>query len=432
MVRKIYNHFMTDPLYRSSIFVMLSTLIMAVLGFFFWIVVARLFPVKNVGIATTLISVGSLLSNFSLLGLNIGLIRYLPKSTQRNEKINSALLLVVLAAVLSTFVFISGLHIFSPKLSFLQTSPLYIVMFVLFVIAVTLNAILDSIFMAYRASGNILIKNSILSALKLLFPLVLVIIGAYGIFASVAIATLAGVVVGFVILFLKFNYKPTFSFNKKVIKQMSVFSGANYIASFLSQAPSLILPLFIINYLSSEVAAYFYMDMMILSFLTIISGSATQSLLAEGSYDETELKSHFIKAMKVTFLFLIPAIVIIVLFGNFILHAFGKNYAADAFEFLQLISISAIFIAISSLGNAILRVRRQMVSLIVISILGDIFVLGFSYMFINSGLTGIGWGWLLGRMLSAIIYIPFFGKDILSKPALLINNFILKYRTKRL
>jgi O-antigen/teichoic acid export membrane protein len=70
---------------------MLSTEVMAVFGFFFWIINARLYSAEQVGIGITLISISSitLISSFSILGLGNGLIRYLPTSERKNKKINT-------------------------------------------------------------------------------------------------------------------------------------------------------------------------------------------------------------------------------------------------------------------------------------------------------------------------------------------------------
>src|SRR5713226_3678989 len=89
-VKNVYKHVMTDPLYKNSIFNMASTFILGGLGFVFWIIIAQLYKAENVGIATTLISILTLLSSFTLLGLNVSLNRYLPKSTNKNELINSS------------------------------------------------------------------------------------------------------------------------------------------------------------------------------------------------------------------------------------------------------------------------------------------------------------------------------------------------------
>src|SRR6266568_1435856 len=110
MIKKIYGHFMHDHLYRSSIYVMASTFITGVLGFVFWLIVARTFKTQFAGIAATLISVQSLISLFSALGLNQSLIRYLPKSTQRNDIINSSFVVTAVSSAILAFVFLLGLR----------------------------------------------------------------------------------------------------------------------------------------------------------------------------------------------------------------------------------------------------------------------------------------------------------------------------------
>ncbi|HEX8964823.1 MAG TPA: oligosaccharide flippase family protein, partial [Patescibacteria group bacterium] len=318
--------------------------------------------------------------------------------------INSVIHVVFVASIVLSLLFIGGLRIFSPKLAFLQQNIIYIISFCIFVAGASLNTIIDSTFMAYRVSENILIKNTVLSILKLVLPLFLVFFGSYGIFSSVAIATLISGIVGIIILIFNFNFSPKLTFNKEAIKEMGKFSGGNYLAGFLSSAPGLLLPILIVNGHSSETAAYYYVSSMILGFLMIISQSTTQSLLVEGSHDTSAIRQHFFKALQIIFIFLIPAILMIVLFGNFILHAFGKNYALQSFAFLRIMSISAIFMAMSSLGNSLLRLYHKIGDLIFLNGITAVITLGFSYVFIPQGLIAIGWAWLLSQIISVIIY----------------------------
>ena len=90
---KFYNYLANDSLYKNSIYLMLSTGLMAVFGFLFWIINAHLYPAEQVGIRTTLISIMTLISKFSILGLGNGLIGYLPTSERKNEKINTSFVL---------------------------------------------------------------------------------------------------------------------------------------------------------------------------------------------------------------------------------------------------------------------------------------------------------------------------------------------------
>jgi len=104
---------------------MLSTGVMSFFGFFFWIINARLFTPDQVGIGTTLISLMTLISSFSLLGLGNSLIKYLPMSARKNEKINTSLILVGLASIIASIIYLIFLKTFSPKLLFVRESVVF-------------------------------------------------------------------------------------------------------------------------------------------------------------------------------------------------------------------------------------------------------------------------------------------------------------------
>src|SRR3989344_8662938 len=124
-IKDIISRVRSDSLYRNSLYLMSSTYIMAFIGFFFWMIVTRLYTAEQVGLATTLISVTGLITSFSLLGLNTALIRFLPSAKNKNNMINTSFTLIAIAAVAVTLIFIAGLSIFSPKLIFIQKSPLF-------------------------------------------------------------------------------------------------------------------------------------------------------------------------------------------------------------------------------------------------------------------------------------------------------------------
>ena len=289
-IRSVYKHVMTDPLYRNSLFNMASTFMLGGLGFVFWIIIAHLYKAENVGIATTLISIMTLLTSFTLLGLSSSLNRYLPKSTNKNELINSSFVLVTIITLLASTIFLLGLQVFSPQLLFLQANIFYSISFIVFIIFCSWNNLVDSTFMAFRSAGNIFMKNSVISVLKLLLPLAFIALGAYGIFASAATALALGVLAGLVVLILKFKFRPSISVNISLMKETSTYSFANYITGFMFNMPSLVLPVIILNELSAKYAAYYYIASMIQNILQIVPLAAAQALLTEGSYNEAELK----------------------------------------------------------------------------------------------------------------------------------------------
>ncbi len=411
-LKSVYKHVITDPLYRNSLFFMASALILSGFGFVFWIIIARLYKPENVGIATTLISIITLLSSFTILGLNISLNRYLPKSVHKNELINSSFVIVMLVSLLAAGIFLLGIPIFSPQLLFLRSNLFYIVSFTLFVIFCSWNPLADSIFMAFRAAEHILIKNSIISIVKLVLPFSLIALGAYGIFVSAASALALGVLVSLMTLLLIFKIRPSVSVNVSLLKETSVYSFANYLVDFTIYVPSLILPVIILNVLSAKYAAYYYVASMIQSILLVIPLATAQALLTEGSYNEAELKKHLKKAITTILVILLPATTIIVFGGNIILQFFGKTYATEAFQFLQLYSISTIFTALLLIANALMNVKRQIKSLIILNVVAAVLTLGLSYAFISGRLVGIGWGWILGQAIAGFVSLFFIIRNL--------------------
>jgi O-antigen/teichoic acid export membrane protein len=181
---------------------------MAVFGFFFWIINARLYSAKQVGIGTTLISIMTLISSFSILDLGNGLIRHLPTSERKNKKISTSFTLIGLTSIFISIFFLVFLKTFSPRLLFVRESIIFSLLFVIFIVFSSLNIISKNVFIAYRSSKFVLIRNTISSIAKLILPIFLVTIGAYGIFLSMGIATAVAFLLSLVFLILRLNYLP--------------------------------------------------------------------------------------------------------------------------------------------------------------------------------------------------------------------------------
>lgn len=418
LIRRLHS----DSLYRNSFYLMASTFVMAGFGFFFWMINARLFTPEQVGLATTIISAMGLITSFSLLGLNNGLIRYLPMSERKNDKISTCFLVTALAIIIISVIFLVGLKTFSPRLFFIRENLPYALFFIFFMLISSSSNIIESVFIAFRNTKYILIQGTIFSILKLILPFSLVALGAYGIFSSWMLALTTASSVSFIVLIKKFGFKPRLVINTNIIKKIGRFSFGNYIAGFLGGLPTMILPLMITNLINPEKTAYYYMAMMIASLLFIIPQATTQSLFAEGSHDGKELKQHVKKAARIILLILIPAILITLFLGKYILLAYGKNYSHEGLRFLQLLALSSIFVSFNSIFGTILKIEHKIIELIFISLLSAILIIGLSYLFINRGLLGVGLAWIAGNMLIGGIYLAYWTLYRHHKEILNINN----------
>jgi len=407
---KFYNYLANYSLYRNSIYLMLSTGVMAVFGFFFWIINARLYSAEQVGIGTTLISVMALISSFSILGLGNGLIRYLPTSERKNKKINTSFTLVGLTSIFISIFFLAFLKTFSPRLLFVRENIIFSLLFILFIVFSSLNIISENVFIAYRSSKFVLIKNTISSIVKLILPIFLVALGAYGMFMSMGIAMVVSFLVSLIFLILRFDYLPKPIIDRSVVKRMTKFSLGNYIAGFLGGLPAMVLPILITNSIGAKFSAYFYIDMMIASLLYVIPMAASQSLFAEGSYSERELKIQLKKTIKIISLLLIPSILVTFLFGKYILLVFGKEYSSEGVIFLQILAISGIFLSVNYIGNSIFYIKHKIKLIILVNLLGASITLSLSIMLIHQNLLGVGVGWVMGQGTISVIYLLFIKK----------------------
>ena len=406
-VTRLRQH-LKDPLYRNSIFLITNTAVTTGLGFFFWMVVARFYTVYEVGVGSAIISAVYFLALLSTLGLDVAIIRFLPKSQKPVELINSCLTLNGIMALVIGGIFIAGLSLWSPKLVFVRENAMFILAFLLFTFGWTLSGMIGSIFIAKRRAEFNLAKNTIFSLLKIPLPILLVLFfHAFGIVSSWGIAT--GIAVAVCLFFflprVQESYKPVPNLNLNIVKNIWKYSVGNYLVSILAATPSFIPPIMIVNRLSGEQNAYFYIAWTIASILFSIPFAASQSLFAEGSHSEDKLRINANKAFKFALVLLVPAIILLVVLGKWLLLLFGASYSSNALTLLWILGSSSIFVGINSIYYTILLVRHRIKELLVLRGLIAIAVLATSVLIMPAmGIVGIGYAWL-GAQALVTIYV---------------------------
>jgi len=403
--KAVYRHFITDSLYRNSIYLMGSTFIGAFFGFFFWFVITKIFPPDQIGLATVLISSVTLLSGFSLLGLNLGIVRYLPKSNVKHKQINTVITVVLLSSLFITIVYLLGLDWFAPNLAIIKQNLWTLILFVFIVVFFSMESIYSNVFVALRNSKFVFYKSIITNLFKILSPFILLSFGAYGIFIS---STFGPVITFFISLFILYKflkYKFSFYINKQILSQMFKLSLGNYVASFAARLPLNLLPIMITNTLGAKEAAFYYIDASIIVLLNSIQSSIGQSLFAEGSNNDMNLKEYVFKAIKFNLLILLPAILVFVFLGNYILLFFGKQYSDEGFSLLRLLAISVIFTSINGLLSAILNVKGKVNLILMMCIIGPAILLSLIYFFLPYGLISLGYAWLIGEAIISLVYL---------------------------
>jgi len=390
-----------DPLYRNSLFLMANTIVTTALGFFFWMVVARFYTEKEVGLGAAIISAVSFLALVSELGLGTALIRFLPKAEKPVEMINSCFTLSGVVALAAAGIFIAGLDWWSPTLVFIRYDVMFILVFVIFSLGSALSGVMVCVFIAKRRADFALAKNTIVSLLKIPLPILLaVFFHAFGIVSSWGIAFGVALAIA-LFLFLprvQIGYHLIPRLNLGIIKSIWGYAIGSYFASLFAAASGFILPIMVVNLVGGEQNAYFYVAWRIAGGLFTIPISVSQSLFAEGSHFEDKLGVNVRRSFKFIFLLLIPAIALLFLLGKWILLLFGASYSENALTLLWVLGLSSLFVGVNRVYATILRVQDRIRELVLISGFLTLAVLLGSYFTVpGTGITSVGYSWIAAQ-----------------------------------
>src|SRR6185369_10617358 len=148
MIKKFYTQIMGRTLYKNSLYLMINSAVLAFSGFLFWLLVARIYSPQEVGIATTLFSAILMISGISTLGLNAGLLRFIPKSKSFHKRLNSSIILATGAGIILASIYITILPLISYDLVFIRGNVFIIFAFIMFTFFSGVNELLDSVFIA--------------------------------------------------------------------------------------------------------------------------------------------------------------------------------------------------------------------------------------------------------------------------------------------
>ncbi|MFC1985420.1 oligosaccharide flippase family protein [Chloroflexota bacterium] len=401
-------------LYTNAFYLMLNNIVSGILGFAFWIIVARCYNTSELGLASAIISVIGFLAILSNLGLGFGLIRFLPNANKKAiPMINTSLTIGGIASLVAMLIFLGGLGFWSPILLFIRQQPILLALFMSLGILSTLCGLTGQVFIAKRRAQYNFIQNTSVGLLQMLLVFTFAFIfGTFGILTSMVLAMLATLLMSTLWLLPKVQpgYLPIPVLHRLAVNKIMRFSISTYCAYLFWIAPTMVLPLIVMNNLGTEMNAYFYISWKVANVLYLIPVAIATSLFVEGSFLEDKLFSNILKALKLCTITIIPVVIISFLWGDKILLAFGTEYSESGFRLLRILIISVFPVTINTIYLSILRVRKEMGKLIGLSIATSIMVLSFAYfLMISAGLIGIGIGWLVAHSVIATVIILYMG-----------------------
>ena len=231
-------------------------------------------------------------------------------------------------------------------------------------------------------------------------PLLLVSLGAFGIFASAGIA--AGLAVAASLYFMRraFGHRLSPVVRMSVVRHVLSFSAATYISSLFNLFPLLLVPLIVLDRDGAADAGYYFVAFQLASLLYAVSYAVAESLLAEGSHPETSLRRLAQRSAVLVGIFTSAGAVVLAAGSHLILLLFGRDYSDHASVAFAILALSAPAVALNTWASTLLKVTKQLSAMIVSNIVYTVVIVGLVWLWARQGLGSVALAWLYGNLVS--------------------------------
>lgn len=412
-VRSIVERVRAHSLLRNSVYLMATTGATSLLGYVYWIVAARRASAYEVGVASTLIAAMMLAANIANLGIGSALVQELPKRTDARSwslTVNAGLLAGAVAGLVAGALTVILLPLLSSQYRAIHDYAAYALAFVVTVPIWNVLSLLDQIYVAERASGNMLARNVAFAALKLALllgaPLVMLPAGGIGVFLSWTLAAAATLIGGLLLMARRLGrtYQPALRGMLAQMRGVSKALAGHHLINLGGMAPMYLLPMIVAARISPEDGAYFYTTWMLGSLFFMVSPSVGSALFAEGAHAAHDLAGKTRQSALFIAALLTPAMLVFFVGGHTILLLFGPGYARHGLPLLLALVVSAIPDAITNIAVSVWRVRGRLRTAAGLNVGMSACAVTLAWVMIPSfGLFGAGLAWLLGQTLGCVV-----------------------------
>lgn len=400
--RRLLARLRDDSLLRNSLFIMLTTVVNSLFGYGFWVVAARLFPPSTVGLSAALISTATLISVLATMGVTSTLVQSLPQQPSAADwslTFWTGIVAATVTSLVASCVVLLILPIVSREFAVLDR-PTYVIVFVIGTVAWTAGTILDYTFVAERGAGNMLGRNAVVAASKLLALVLATLVLAREVLALLGawtVAAVVGIVVGVGLLFHRVGRvprPPLLALGQSTRRLRSRLIGNQLIASG-AQLPAYLLPLMVTARLSARYNAYSYATWQMCVPFLIISAAASQSLLAEGVRAPSAMREKSRAALAIIAALLAPCMILFLLAGGSILATFGAAYEQHGLLLMRLVVLAAVPSAITNVYVAMLRVQQRLAVAAWLNLGMGVGMVIVAWLLLPAlGISAGGWAWM--------------------------------------
>lgn len=392
-----------EPIYRGSLLLLVNTVVLALFGFVFWALAARMYPARSVGVFSGVTSTITLLGAVAALGLPNTLMRHLSASADPRRLVEGVLGAVVVAGGLLCLavVLVAGPHL--PASLHLHTGVGAAAGLAALVAVATASAATDAALIAVRSTQALLAKNLAGGILKVAVLPALATLATSGLIAAYAVGSALSAALGLAALRRRLPDAAAPASRVALLRRHASFSAGTYAGTLVGILPLTTVPLLVLAIRGASETAWFTSAFVIAGFLNFIPSTVAQVVFAEVSRDASALRRDVVKAVRGIYLLLLPVLALTIVGAPWILRLFGAQYSAHAAPALRVLALGALFTGGTYLVDAILAARDRVFGYMVMNAVNAVLVLGATGALLPYGLTAAAWGWAGAQALSLVV-----------------------------
>lgn len=349
-----------DAQFRNGSYLMLNSIVGAVAGLAFWVVLVRFYvlPDRDIGIGLAIISLCTALGLLAKGGLDTALVRHVPRASREDALGLLRFACLVAFGVVVALVVLLGLlgPLLGGSFAGLDAPALVLVAALSGALAVTW--LQDAQFLAAGEARLSFYRNLALHSGRLAAPAFIVGLAVpYPIPAAWGVALVLSALLAHAFV-RRMAFAPPEAATPVRRKAFLRSAGRNVTGSAAEFLPGLLLPPLVLHLEGAEAAAYFGIAFTGASVLFLLSAAIGRSAFAEMSRTgQTALQLR--RAVKHHLLVVAPAALVAVALAPEILGYFGWTYAAHGSGVFLLLAASIVFVAPVYLYLALLRSREE-------------------------------------------------------------------------
>lgn len=406
---------LANPLYRNAYALMLNTIVNSGFGLLYWIFAARVFSTEEVGRGNALVNLMMMISVLTSLNFGQAIVRFLPTAGRDSATlVRLAYGISAGVAVLGSAAVMAYCHWVYVPGDPLHVSFGFAAWFVVSTAAWSIFSLQDQILTGLRSAMWVVLKNGVYGVVKLgLLVAVAFLAVSDGVFTSWSAPVIAMLVPFALLIGRRLLPRHAQESGAKAgagapdRATLSRYMAGDYLGQVFNQAMSSFLPVLVVTVISQSASAYLLPAQTVFLAMSMLSTAISSALVVEGARDPERAHVFARAVLRRICVIVLPAAAVVGLAAPLLLWFYGPQYVENSTLVLQLLMVSMLPRVIVTLWMAKSRLANRTGGLAVQQLVHAIIVLGGVPLLAPTlGVDAVGWAWLAGELLLAIVFTP--------------------------